>query len=214
MHHQRQRLLFYSSLAACVAYPVYYLLLRPLAAAPDAYGLFTEQQILERARPIYRLLAPEVGRSRLVAERHRASEADGRSLREWRVECSDESGQGEAYFVWDADRGDLLRAAHTVPHPVKTAGKPLGSSDAVQAARYWLRVMGVVDAGGGWRLNGSPEWQNYRWVVRWAGKGGTVFITIDEQTGSFTQMLSHLRQDRWDEWPGRMTGKRDGGRRR
>jgi hypothetical protein len=54
--------------------------------------------------------------------------------------------------------------------------------------------MGVVDAGGGWRLNGSPEWQNYRWVVRWVGKERAVLITIDEQTGSFTQMLHRRRR--------------------
>src|SRR5579871_719589 len=162
-----------ASLTVLLAFLLSLRVLNIRAQRMQPYGSYTEQQILARSVPLCRALAldPSSGTLWLSAEREYIWRR-GDSQAVWNVQCADARRNDIAMIQWDARTGDLLLASSqwSIPRAAQPAIR--NARQAVEAARGWMRALGIGGPETSWRLAGAPtQCGGDAWFTRWRAKG-------------------------------------------
>jgi hypothetical protein len=156
---------------------------QPKAGQDAPYGRYTEMQILARAEPLCRALAPRAAKLQLTASSVGIQSRRGAPLEFWEAQCTDQAGIHIASFIWYADTGDLRRVGRTWPTASAVGTEPLNRGEAEQAARFWLRALGITEKMLPWRLASEPERISGVWRAQWQAGGRIAEIRIHAHSG-------------------------------
>ncbi len=105
------------------------------------YGHFTLRQIVDRTRPLSRLLRSPAQRLQFTATPMEGPPPGSWAARCWMLDCSDENGHEVAHFAWDADTGALQMYSNSEPLPYIDDKVPMDHRQAVVCAGTWMRFL-------------------------------------------------------------------------
>ena len=153
-----------------------------LARQTRPYATFTAQQVLDRAAPLCRAIAPEAIDLRVSADHSR----EIAPLQFWSAVGTDTAGRDIVWLGWNADTNELCFVGHEL-HALHNGKLPSLSRDqAILAAWQWMRVLGFAQRVSRWRLASPPKrcgtWGG-AWLVRWRAGDRAVSIIVGTHAG-------------------------------
>ena len=150
---------------------------RAQAEQERPFGRYTTRQVVALTEPLARLVAPEADGLSLSAERIITPRPVGGPLALWSVDGEDRSGEFVVHFDWDADTGELSMVGHRI-HETAGSARPLSRQEAIQAAWYWLRDLGIAEKAPQWRPVPAPKQKYEVLTVFWQAEGRGAAIQI------------------------------------
>ena len=152
------------------------------------YGHYTAAQILDRAAPLCRAVAPEAGDLDLSVRRDLPDQANQHL---WDVVARGRGGRDILNLCWNADTGEAYIVSHWfVPGPRSSLPPPLSRREAIAAAWNWLRALGIAERAPHWHLAGAPQKGDRVWSICWQADSRTAAIKVDDDTGALVKAQS------------------------
>src|SRR5262249_55728278 len=141
---------------------------------------YTVQQILDRALPLCRTLAPEAG-DMTVSVDHVQGHLPHPY---WSVTATDGAHRDVVTLRWDDDTGEINVVSHLETRYESRAGRPLNRQQVIAAARKWMRVLGFAELAPHWRLVQPPRRIHAVWSMAWQAEGRQAYVGVHAYTGS------------------------------
>jgi hypothetical protein len=148
------------------------------------YGRYTEQQVIERCRPLLAAALPDCSTIRVVACQTSARMFTLNDCHVWTIEGIDTASDSRADLIIDADASEVIKVSRTVP----TITQPyfVSAQTAIRNARRWMTILGYAED---WQLAKVPRRIGTIWCIILRASKHQAHLKIWASTGILIDAL-------------------------
>ena len=151
-------------------------------APHNRHGKYNAIEALRVAAPICRTLLPDESELTFSARADSVSTLQG-VKHVWSIYCEDPQGKTRAFLMMDAATGEPFAISDTStrrpPEPIRLITR----REAGQAAKSWMRSLGVSRTAPYWKLISEPLKTSRAWLFTWRAEDRTARVLVDARTG-------------------------------